>query len=104
MFTNFQTFGQFDVEKVANQIRQFCLENNITRDCKKLQQYLFSLGFSWGDLGTGRRDYTCSLRCALQTTSNHGEAFVVGTANRSVKARHGKFSGVVYRGYYLKIK
>ena len=58
MFTNFQSFGQFDPEKTAFQIRQFCAENNITRDCNKLRSYLFGLGFAWGDLGTGKRDYS----------------------------------------------
>ena len=87
----------FNVEQTISEIKDFIQKNNIKRDCKALADFLFKKGFYWGQLGTGKRDYTLSLSIGVKETSKRGKCLVVGTASRG-----GKY--VTYQGYYLPIK
>ena len=51
----------FNVEQTISEIKDFIQKNNIKRDCKVLADFLFKKGFYWGQLGTGKRDYTLYL-------------------------------------------
>ena len=84
-------------EQTISEIKDFIRANNITRDSKKLADFLFALGFRWGDLGTGKRDYVLSLGVTVKETSRRGKCLVVGTASKRV----GRYT--VYRGYYLPL-